>query len=83
MQQNEMIAQMVSGLAERLGANGGTPEEWTQMRTAPLDYLRHRATARLAIPDADVAAIARLVPGYLAPSGRLQAELQFGPAGER
>ena len=59
-----------------------TPEEWTRMRTAPLDYLRHRATARLAIPDADVAAIARMVPGYLAPSGRLQAELQFGPAGE-
>ena len=30
-QQAEMIAQMVTGLAERLAADGGTVEEWTQL----------------------------------------------------
>jgi translocation and assembly module TamB len=58
-----------------------TPDEWAQLRAAPLDYLRLHGAAEIEVPDADLAALARLVPAYLAPAGRLQSRLQFGPDG--
>ncbi len=50
-QQAEMIAQMVSGLAERLGQSGGTIEEWTQLVRAYL-VLGDAEKAQAAYDDA-------------------------------
>ncbi|WP_164854751.1 c-type cytochrome biogenesis protein CcmI [Devosia sp. 1566] len=52
--QSEMIGQMVSGLAARLNADGGSPEEWTQLVRAYL-VLEDREAAQSAY-DAAVAA---------------------------
>ena len=52
--QSEMIGQMVSGLAERLAAQGGSPEEWTQLVRAYL-VLGERAAAQTAYNNAVVA----------------------------
>lgn len=48
------IAQMVSGLAERLAANGGTIEEWTQLVRAYL-VLGDTEKAQAAVDDAIIA----------------------------
>lgn len=48
---DEMIQQMVTGLAERLSASGGTIEEWTQLVRAYL-VLGDRERAQAAVYDA-------------------------------
>ena len=50
-QEAEMIGQMVSGLAERLAAEGGSVEEWTQLVRAYL-VLGDAARAQTAYDDA-------------------------------
>lgn len=50
-QEAEMIGQMVSGLAERLAANGGSIEEWTQLVRAYL-VLGDTERAQAAFDDA-------------------------------
>lgn len=50
-QQSEMIDQMVSGLATRLGQSGGTIEEWTQLVRAYL-VLGDTAKAQAAVDNA-------------------------------
>jgi cytochrome c-type biogenesis protein CcmH len=50
-QQDEMIGQMVSGLAERLATSGGTVEEWTQLVRAYL-VLGDTDSAQAAYDDA-------------------------------
>ena len=50
-QEAEMIGQMVSGLAERLAASGGTIEEWTQLVRAYL-VLGDTERAQAAFDDA-------------------------------
>jgi len=50
-QEAEMIGQMVSGLAERLSANGGSIEEWTQLVRAYL-VLGDADSAQAAYDDA-------------------------------
>jgi cytochrome c-type biogenesis protein CcmH len=50
-QQAEMIGQMVSGLAARLNADGGSPEEWTQLVRAYL-VLGDREAAQTAYDTA-------------------------------
>lgn len=50
-QEAEMIGQMVSGLAERLAAEGGSVEEWTQLVRAYL-VLGDTARAQAAYDDA-------------------------------
>jgi cytochrome c-type biogenesis protein CcmH len=49
--QSEMIGQMVSGLAARLDAEGGSPEEWTQLVRAYL-VLGDRVAAQTAYDNA-------------------------------
>lgn len=53
-QETEMIGQMVSGLAERLSAQGGTVEEWTQLVRAYL-VLGDKDSAQAAYDDAVLA----------------------------
>src|SRR5690606_8961564 len=70
----------IAGQAVR--ARGRLPVEvgeWDQAREAPLEFLRRSGELRIEIPDAEVAALARYAPGYLAPVGRLQVDLQMNP----
>lgn len=73
----------IAGQAVR--ARGRLPVEvgeWDQAREAPLEFLRRSGELRIEIPDAEVAALARYAPGYLAPVGRLQVDLQMNPGSE-
>ena len=52
-----------------------------ELRQAPLAVARRSAEVHLEVPDANVAAFARFLPPYLAPKGRLQADLDFRRGG--
>ena len=57
-----------------LGADG-----WAKLRARPLAFLRDHAEARISLPEAQVAALARHMPTMLAPSGTVAAELRLSP----
>ncbi|PTX90857.1 translocation/assembly module TamB domain-containing protein [Opitutus sp. ER46] len=50
---------------------------WNELRAEPLDYLRRGAEARLEVPEAEVAKLARFLPAALAPVGRVEADVRF------
>ncbi len=58
-------------------AEGG----WDKLRRDPLAFVRRGAELHLEVPDADLAAFARLLPPYLAPKGRLQVDLKYKDGG--
>jgi translocation and assembly module TamB len=58
-------------------AKGG----WDELRTDPLAFAQRSSELHLEVPDADVAAFARFLPPYLAPKGRLQADLNYRGGG--
>ena len=54
-------------------AEGG----WEKLRQDPLAFAQGGGELHLVVPDADMAAFARFLPPYLAPKGRLQADLTY------
>ncbi len=57
------------------------PAQWDEARSDPLAFLEKGAELRIEIPDADMAALARFVPEYLAPVGRLELDVTVQPGG--
>jgi len=58
-------------------AHGSLPvsaARWGELLSNPRAFVRH-GELRIEVPDAEMAAIARYVPEYLAPKGRLQLDL--------
>jgi translocation and assembly module TamB len=53
--------------------------DWARLRERPYAWLRDHAQARLSLPGAEVAALARYLPTLLAPVGTLQAEVRLSP----
>jgi translocation and assembly module TamB len=64
--------------AGRLAIKDG---KWGELFTSPLVVARRDADLQVEIPDAQLAPLARYVPGYLAPQGRLHVDLKFAPGG--
>lgn len=58
------------------------PAQWEEARADPLAFLEKGADLRIEIPDADLGTLARYVPEYLAPAGRLQVDLTVRPGGD-
>ncbi len=64
---------------QALHAEGSLPVAaggWVELFRDPVAEAR-RADLRVEVPDADLAAVARYFPAYLAPKGRLQIDLSF------
>jgi translocation and assembly module TamB len=55
------------------------PGDWPRLRARPYVWLRDHAEARISLPGAEVAALARYLPALLAPQGVLAAELRLEP----
>ena len=53
--------------------------DWERLRERPYLWLRDHAEARLRLPEAQVAALARYLPTLLAPTGTVEAELRLTP----
>jgi translocation and assembly module TamB len=59
-----------------------SPGRWGEFRGDPLTLVRKEGRFHLEIPDAEVAALARYVPAWLAPAGRLQLDVTLQPGGD-
>lgn len=71
----------VSGQTVR--ADGRLPiKDWAALAEDPLTLAQADGEVHVAIPDAEVAALARYVPTYLSPAGRLQLDLTLKPGGQ-
>ena len=71
--------------SQRLRARGRLPvtlQSWRELQESPLRYLRTHGEAAVELPDADMAAVARFVPDYLAPVGRVALAVEFSPGGD-
>ena len=53
--------------------------DWRRLRERPVAWLSEHAEAKVSVPGAEVAAIARYLPTLLAPQGVLKADLQLSP----
>ncbi len=51
--------------------------EWAKVFKEPLAALRRGADFRLEIPDADISALARVLPAMLAPKGRMSLDVAY------
>src|SRR5690606_3735681 len=58
-----------------------TVAEWQRLQESPLAYLREQGSGRVELPESDLAAVARFVPGYLVPTGRVQGDMAFERGG--
>lgn len=70
---------------QAVSANGQlplSPARWAEFKADPLTFVRKEGNLQLEIPDAEVAAIARYVPAFLAPAGRLQLNVTLKPGGD-
>ena len=77
----ETFSASVSGQAVR--ASGRLPiKDWAAVLKDPLALARVDGEARIEIPDAEVAALARYVPTYLSPAGKLQVDVSLKPGGQ-
>ncbi len=73
----------VAGQALRArGRIPAAPGLWQDILDDPRRALAAGADLRIEIPDADMAALARFVPEYLAPTGRLRLDLTVRPDGD-
>lgn len=54
---------------------------WQQLWRAPKDFDWSKAAARVEIPDADLAPLARRFPKLVAAQGRLRAQVELAPGG--
>jgi translocation and assembly module TamB len=59
-----------------------SPQRWGEFKGDPLPFVRKEGNFHLEIPDAQVAAIARYVPAWLAPAGRLHLDVMLKPGGD-
>ncbi len=74
------LAATVDG--QKIEAEGRLPMnegDFARLREAPYVWLRDHAEARVRIPGAEVAALARYMPTLLAPQGTVDAELRLSP----
>jgi len=65
-------------------ASGQTPMDdgrWRQLWRTPATFDWSRAEAKVEIPDADLAALARRFPNFVAAHGRLRARVELAPGG--
>lgn len=65
---------------QRVEADGRLPlggDDWESLRDKPFVWLQNNAEARLRLPEAQVAALARYLPRLLAPTGTVEAELSL------
>ncbi|MET0263708.1 MAG: translocation/assembly module TamB domain-containing protein, partial [Rariglobus sp.] len=77
----ESLTAKVSGQDVR--ASGRLPvKEWATLISDPLSLAGVDGEARIEIPDADVAALARYAPAYLAPVGKLQVDVALERGGQ-
>ncbi len=68
---------------QTIHASGRLPvEQWAALLEDPLALARSQGQARIHIPDAEVAALARYAPAYLAPTGRLEVDVSLRRGGE-
>jgi translocation and assembly module TamB len=64
-------------------ASGRLPvKDWANVMKNPLDLVGAEGEARIEIPDADVAALARYAPAYLAPTGKLTVDVTLEKGGQ-
>jgi translocation and assembly module TamB len=76
----ETFAGKVSGQTVR--ASGRLPvKDWAALVENPLALAATDGEARIEIPDAEVAALARYVPTYLSPAGTLHVDVSLKPGG--
>ena len=68
---------------QEVRASGRLPvKDWAALAADPLALADAGGEARIEIPDADVAALARYAPAYLAPAGKLQVDVSLKPGGQ-
>ncbi len=60
----------------KVGAGG-----WDELSQQPLAYIQHKAELHLMLPEIELSAFADFLPAYLAPKGRVEAELNYGDGG--
>ncbi len=78
MVQLEKLAVSVEGQALRASGKLPVPVgKWREAFTQPLAWVQGGAEVKLEVPDADVAALARFLPVFVAPKGRLQVDLSY------
>lgn len=73
----------VKAAGQAVRASGRLPvRQWTALLKDPLALAKTDGEARIEIPDAAVAALARHAPAYLAPTGTLQVDVSLRPGGQ-
>ena len=77
----ETFTAKISGQTVR--ASGRLPvKDWAALVKEPLAFAAADGEARIEIPDADVAALARYAPSYLSPTGKLNVDVTLKPGGK-
>ena len=74
----EKLSVSVEGQAVR--ASGRLPVKegkWREFLESPVAWAQGGAEAKIEVPDADVAALARFLPVFVAPKGRLQVDVNY------
>jgi translocation and assembly module TamB len=68
---------------QEIRAQGRLPidDSWDKVRQDPLAFAQGNAAVHLEVPDAELAAFAPFMSPYLAPKGRLQMDVNYGPGG--
>jgi len=51
--------------------------KWSELARSPLAWAQQGGEGRIEMPDAELAALARLLPAFLAPKGRVQLDLSY------
>ena len=74
----ERMAVTVEGQAARARARLPVGAgKWREFLAGPLAWARRGAEGKIEVPDADVAALARFLPVFIAPVGRVQADVGY------
>lgn len=77
----ETLTAKISGQA--VSASGRLPvKEWALLCEDPFAVVEASGEARIQIPDADVAALAKYAPAYLAPAGKLSIDIALQRGGQ-
>lgn len=66
-------------------ASGRLPfqfRQWDEFNKSPVAFLRRDGSFKLEVPDAEIAAFASRLPGFLAPVGHLQIAAEINSGGE-
>lgn len=79
---DELSARIDGQTVRMRGRLPATPEDWARLRDEPWNYLREQGSAEIELPQADLAAFARLLPDYLVPTGTITLGLTFAPGSQ-